>query len=173
MPGQMIAPPPTRALRRIVGPFIKAFRRSVRPMKLSFVVTTHGAMNTSSSRVEYAVMYASAWMRVPAPTVVSFSISEPRPRMQSSAISTPSPLGDAALVADGAVRVDRRARKGDRARRDDGAVADSHRRQRIALRGRLRAERRLLAHDRVLQDPHSLAEDRAFVDGGRGVDLSQ
>ena len=30
--------------------------RSVRPMKLSFVVTTQGAMKTSSSRVEYAVM---------------------------------------------------------------------------------------------------------------------
>ena len=35
-------------------------------MKLSFVVTTHGAMKTSSSSVEYAVMYASAWMRVTA-----------------------------------------------------------------------------------------------------------
>ena len=34
-------------------------------MKLSFVVTTHGAMKTSSSSVEYAVMYALAWMRVP------------------------------------------------------------------------------------------------------------
>ena len=52
IPGQMTAPPPTRALRRIVGPFISAFRLSVRPMKLSFVVTTHGAMKTSSSSVE-------------------------------------------------------------------------------------------------------------------------
>src|SRR6478752_1593943 len=51
-------------------------------------------MNTSSSSVEYAVMYASAWMRVPAPTVVSFSISEPRPRMQSSASSTRSRMQD-------------------------------------------------------------------------------
>src|SRR5438270_11042581 len=33
-------------------------------------------------------------MRVPAPTVVSFSISEPRPRMQSSAIVTRSRMHD-------------------------------------------------------------------------------
>ena len=52
MPGQRIAPPPIRAPRRIVGPFINARRFSVRPMKLSFVVTTHGAMKTSSSSVE-------------------------------------------------------------------------------------------------------------------------
>ena len=38
------------------GPSISSWRRSVRPMKLSFVVTTHGAMKTSSSSVEYAVM---------------------------------------------------------------------------------------------------------------------
>ena len=55
-PGQRIAPPPIRAPRRIVGPLISSCRRSVRPMKLSFVVTTHGAMKTSSSSVEYAVM---------------------------------------------------------------------------------------------------------------------
>jgi hypothetical protein len=51
-PGQRIAPPPIRAPRRIVGPAISSWRRSVRPMKLSFVVTTHGAMKTSSSSVE-------------------------------------------------------------------------------------------------------------------------
>ena len=51
-PGQRMAPPPTRAPRRIVGPRISSWRRSVRPMKLSFVVTTHGAMKTSSSSVE-------------------------------------------------------------------------------------------------------------------------
>ena len=39
-------------------------------------------------------MYASAWMRVPLPTVVSFSISEPRPRMQSSASATRSRMHD-------------------------------------------------------------------------------
>ena len=38
------------------GPSISSWRRSVRPMKLSFVVTTQGAMKTSSSSVEYAVM---------------------------------------------------------------------------------------------------------------------
>ena len=63
-------------------------------MKLSFVITTQGAMNTSSSSVEYAVTYASAWIRVPAPTVVSFSISEPRPRTQLSAICTRSRMQD-------------------------------------------------------------------------------
>src|SRR5437763_7948899 len=51
-------------------------------------------MNTSSSSVEYAVMYASAWMRVPVPTVLSFSISDPRPRMQSSPRSTRSRMHD-------------------------------------------------------------------------------
>ncbi len=50
--GQRIAPPPTRAPRRITGPLISSCRRSVRPMKLSFVVTTHGAMKTFSSSVE-------------------------------------------------------------------------------------------------------------------------
>ena len=59
-------------------------------MKLSFVVTTHGAMNTSSSSVEYAVMYASAWIRVIAPMVVSFSTSEPRPMTTSSPTVTRS-----------------------------------------------------------------------------------
>ena len=52
IPGQRIAPPPTRAPRRIVGPAMRSWRASVRPMKLSFVVTTHGAMKTCSSSVE-------------------------------------------------------------------------------------------------------------------------
>ena len=51
IPGHSIAPPPIRAPRRIVGP-ISSCRFSVRPMQLSFVVTTHGAMNTLSSSVE-------------------------------------------------------------------------------------------------------------------------
>jgi hypothetical protein len=33
-------------------------------------------------------MYASAWIRVPLPMLVSFSTSEPRPTTTSSAIST-------------------------------------------------------------------------------------
>ena len=53
-------------------------------MKLSLAVCTHGAMKTSSSSVEYAVMYAIAWIFVRAPTVVSFSTSEPRPTTTSS-----------------------------------------------------------------------------------------
>ena len=56
-------------------------------MKLSLVVTTQGATKTSSSSVEYAVTYASAWIFVLAPTVVSFSTSEPRPITTSSPIS--------------------------------------------------------------------------------------
>src|SRR5439155_2556317 len=39
-------------------------------------------------------MYAPAWMRVPAPTVVSFSIGEPRPRMQFSPRRTRSRMHD-------------------------------------------------------------------------------
>jgi hypothetical protein len=39
-------------------------------------------------------MYASAWMRVPSPTVVSFSISEPRPRMQFEPSVTRSRMQD-------------------------------------------------------------------------------
>ena len=35
----------------------------LRIMRLSLVVTTQGAMKTCSSSVEYAVMYASAWIR--------------------------------------------------------------------------------------------------------------
>ncbi len=59
-------------------------------------------------------MYASAWMRVPSPTVVSFSISEPRPRMQF--VAHRDALADARLVADDRVRADGRAREHDRAR---------------------------------------------------------
>src|SRR2546430_12311157 len=45
-------------------------------LPISLVVTTHGAMKTCSSSVEYAVMYASAWILVIAPIEVSFSRSE-------------------------------------------------------------------------------------------------
>ena len=50
--GHRIAPPPIRAPRLIVGPLTLPSRLSVRPIQLSFVVTTHGAMNTCSSSVE-------------------------------------------------------------------------------------------------------------------------
>ena len=66
----------------------------MRPIQLSFVVTTHGAMNTCSSSVEYAVMYASAWIFVMAPIDVSFSTSEPRPTTTSSPIVTRSRTQD-------------------------------------------------------------------------------
>jgi len=73
---------------------MSSWRFPVRPMKLSFVVTTHGATNTLSSSVEYAVMYASAWIFVSAPIVVSFSMSEPRPRTTSSPMVTRSRTHD-------------------------------------------------------------------------------
>ncbi len=52
IPGQRIAPPPIRAPRLIVGPLMFPNRASVRPIQLSFVVTTHGATKTLSSSVE-------------------------------------------------------------------------------------------------------------------------
>ena len=47
--GSSTEPPPTRAPRRMMGPFSRAKRFSVRPMKLSLVVITLGAMKTCSS----------------------------------------------------------------------------------------------------------------------------
>ena len=44
-------------------------------------------MKTLSSSVEYAVMYACAWIFVRAPIDVSFSTREPRPRTTSSPTS--------------------------------------------------------------------------------------
>ena len=52
--GAQNRPAADAAPRRIVGPRRSPCRRSVRPMKLSFVVITPGAMKTSSSSVEYA-----------------------------------------------------------------------------------------------------------------------
>ena len=67
-------------------------------------------------------MYASAWIFVIAPIVVSFSTSEPRP------ITTSSPIVDALayarLVAEDHARADLRPREDDRAGRDDRAGAD-------------------------------------------------
>ena len=51
-------------------------------------------MKTCSSSVEYAVMYASAWIFVIAPIVVSFSTSEPRPITTSSPTVTRSRTHD-------------------------------------------------------------------------------
>ena len=50
-------------------------------------------------------MYASAWILVSAPIVVSFSTSEPRPMTTSSPID--DALADARLVADDDARADR------------------------------------------------------------------
>ena len=73
-------------------------------------------MKTSSSSVEYAVTYASAWMRVPLPIVVSFSTSAPRPTTTLS--RDLDALADARLVADDAGGADPRAGEDDRAGRD-------------------------------------------------------
>ena len=48
-------------------------------MKLSLVVTTHGAMKTSSSSRLLAVMYDCDCTRQPSPITVSFSTVTPRP----------------------------------------------------------------------------------------------
>ncbi len=115
-------------------------------------------------------MYAPAWMRVPPPIVVSFSISEPRPRMQSSSMVTRSRMHDwsptmqPAPIAEPANTI--------APVEIDGAVADRRRRQRLALRRRGGAERRLLADDRILEHAHAFAEHRALVDRRGRVDLS-
>ncbi len=77
--GQSTTPPPTRAPRRIVAPLMSLWRFSVRPMKLSLVVCTHGAMKQRSSMVMYAVMYTLVWILVKSPMVVSFSTTLLRP----------------------------------------------------------------------------------------------
>ena len=51
-------------------------------------------------------MYASAWIFVSAPTVVSFSISEPRPT--HDVVADRHALADAGLVAEDHARADRR-----------------------------------------------------------------
>ena len=169
MPGQSTAPPPTRARRRMVGPFTSSWRRSVRPMKSSFVVTTQGAMKTSSSSVEYAVMYASAWIFVSAPTVVSFSTSDAP--ADDHVVADLDPLPDAGLVADDHTRAEPRPREDDRARGHDRAVAELRGRQVLPLRRRARRERRLLADDRAVEDLHALAEHRPRVDDRARRDL--
>ena len=162
IPGQSTAPPPTRAPRRIVGPLTSSWRFSVRPMKLSFVVTTQGAMKTSSSSVEYAVMYASAWIFVSAPIVVSFSTSEPLPMTTSSPTTqrsrtrAPSPtitrapsFVPAKTIAPVETIVPSPSSSGA---------------ERLALRGRAGRERRLFPDDRVVEDLAALAEDGPRVD---------
>jgi hypothetical protein len=52
------------APRRTFAPPFSLNRSRVRPMKLSFVVMTHGAMNTKSSRTVIAVMYARDRQRI-------------------------------------------------------------------------------------------------------------
>ena len=152
------------------GPRISSLRRSVRPMKLSFVVTTHGAMKTSSSSVEYAVMYASAWIRVPAPTVVSFSISEPRPRMQSSAIVTRSRMHDWSPTMQLAPTVEPAKTIAPVETIVPSPIVVGGSGSRFAVE--CGAERRLLADDGVLEHAHAFAEHGAGIDDRRRVDLS-
>ena len=109
MPGQRMAPPPTRAPRRIVGPLISSWRCSVRPMKLSFVVTTHGAMKTFSSSVEYAVMYASAWIFVSAPD--GRVVLDQRAAADDDVVADLAALAHARLVADDHARAEASCRR--------------------------------------------------------------
>jgi ABC-type nitrate/sulfonate/bicarbonate transport system ATPase subunit len=55
---------------------------------VTFVVVTHGAMNTSSSRMHRRVMYELLWMLQRLPMVVWFSTHTERPMPQSSPICT-------------------------------------------------------------------------------------
>jgi hypothetical protein len=52
MPGRITTPLPIRAPRRMIAPLILSWRASVRPMRLSLVVVTQGAMKTWSSSSE-------------------------------------------------------------------------------------------------------------------------
>ena len=131
-------------------------------MKLSFVVTTHGATKTSSSSRQYAVMYAFDWIRQRAPMTVSFSTQTPRPTTLPS--PTVHALADRRQVADHAAGAERDARRDDGAGRDRGAVADHQRRQRLAAGGGRPAERGLLADHGVVADAHAGADHRAGVD---------
>src|ERR1044072_6816691 len=91
-------------------------------------------------------------MRVRAPTVVSFSTSDPRPTTTPSPSSqrsrpqawspttTPEP---AALLADPAPGAEPGPGEHDRAGEDRAPVADDERRKLLALRGRPAAERRV------------------------------
>ena len=116
-------------------------------------------------------MYASAWIFVIAPIVVSFSTSEPRPTTTSSPSVTRSRthawsptitrapiVVPAKTIAPVETIVPSPICVG-------GSV--------VALRGRARREHRLLADDRVLEHLHALAEHGARVDDRGRVDLSR
>ena len=114
-------------------------------------------------------MYASAWIFVIAPIVVSFSTSEPRPITTSS--PTDDPLAHARLVAEDHARADLRAGEDHRAGGDDRPVADLGGLERLSFGRRARRERRLLADDRVLEHLHAVAELRPRIDDRGRVDL--
>ena len=160
--GQSTAPAPTRAPRLMVGPLRSACRFSVRPMKLSFEVITLGAMNTLSSRVEWAVMYASAWIFVSAPD--GRVVLDERAAPDDYVVADVATFPDARLVADDDPRAEVRAGEDDRARGDDRPRPELDRRQLLPLRRRARPQRRLLADHRVVED---LA---AFTEHGPGID---
>ena len=114
-------------------------------------------------------MYASAWIFVSAPIVVSFSTSEPRPTTTSS--PTAHPLAHARLVADDHARADRRAREDDRAGRDDraGAELGGGSGSRFAVeRGESVGCLPTTAYSSTL---HAVAEHRPRVDDRGRVDL--
>ena len=109
-PGQRIAPPPTRAPRRIVGPFDQLV--ALLGAAHEVVVRRDDAGRDEDVLLERRVggdVGARPGSSSRAPIVVSFSTSEPRP------ITTSSPIVDALaharLVADDHARADRRARR--------------------------------------------------------------
>ena len=114
-------------------------------------------------------MYASAWIFVSAPIVVSFSTSEPRPRTTSSPISTRSRTQDwSPTITRAPIRVPAKTIAPVETIVPAPISAGG---ERLALRGRARRERRLLADDGAVEDLAALAEHRARVDDRGRRDL--
>jgi hypothetical protein len=146
--------PPIRAPRRIVGPLTFPKRFSVRPIQLSFVVTTHGAMNVLLGRRVGRDVGVGLDLRHRTDRRVVLDV---RAATQDNVVADLHPLSHAGLIPEDHARSDFRAREDDGTGRDDGAVPDRRRRERLALGGRARRERRLLADDGALEHLHALA----------------
>src|SRR4051812_3890161 len=136
-------------------------------------------------------MYASAWIFVSSPIVVSFSTSEPRPMTTSSPISTRSrtqawsptitrapSFVPAKTTAPVETTVPGPSSSGGggplfpAARRGSGrGLPELEGRERLLLRRRPRRQRRLLAHDGVVEDLAAVSDPRARIDHRRFGDL--
>ena len=126
-PGHRIAPPPTRAPRRIVGPCDQL----VAPLGAAHevVVRRHDARRDEDVLLERRVrgdVGVGLDLRQRADRRV---VLDERAAADDDVVADRDALADARLVADDHPRADRRAREHDRAGRDDGAVADLGRRR--------------------------------------------